>query len=46
VTEAVREDEQLRKGFQSVFVALAGLVLAEMADPAAAQAILAAIAGG
>jgi hypothetical protein len=45
VLAAFGKNEQLRKVFWSVFIAIAGLVLAEVADPAAAQAILAAITG-
>jgi hypothetical protein len=46
VLEAFGKNEQTRKIFWALFIATAGLVLAEIADPAAAQAILAAIAGG
>jgi len=45
VLEAFGKNEQVKKVFWSVFIILAGLVLAEVADPATAQAILAAIAG-
>ena len=46
VLEAFGKNEQVRKVFWAVFAALAGLVLAQVLDPQAAQAILAAIAGG
>ena len=39
------KNEQFRKVFWAVFAALAGLVLAQVADPATAQAILALITG-
>jgi len=45
VLEAFGKNEQVKKVFWSVFIILAGLVLAEVADPATAQAILAAITG-
>jgi F0F1-type ATP synthase assembly protein I len=45
VLEAFGKNEQVKKVFWSVFIVLAGLVLAEVADPATAQAILAAITG-
>ena len=45
VLEAFGKNEQVKKVFWSVFVVLAGLVLAEVADPGTAQAILAAITG-
>jgi len=45
VLDAFGKNEQMRKVFWSVFIALAGLVLAQVLDPAAAQAILAAITG-
>jgi len=45
VLEAFGKNEQVKKVFWSVFIATAGLVLAEVVDPATAQAILAAITG-
>lgn len=45
VLEAFGKNEQIRKVFWALFLAVAGLVLAEIADPAAAQNILAALAG-
>jgi len=45
VLEEFGKNEQVRKVFWSVFIVLAGLVLAEVVDPATAQAILAAITG-
>ena len=45
VLEAFGRNEQTRKVFWALFVATAGLVLAEVLDPAAAQAVLAAITG-
>jgi len=45
VLEAFGKNEQVKKVFWSVFVILAGLVLAEVVDPATAQALLAAITG-
>jgi hypothetical protein len=45
VLEAFGKNEQTRKVFWGLFAALAGLVLAQVVDPAAAQAILAAITG-
>jgi hypothetical protein len=39
------KNEQTRKVFWALFIATAGLVLAEVVDPATAQAILAAITG-
>ena len=45
VLEAFGRNEQTRKVFWALFVATAGLVLAEVVDPAAAQEILAAITG-
>ncbi len=41
VLEAFGKNEQTRKVFWALFLALAGLVLAEIADPAAVQGILA-----
>ncbi len=43
--EAFGKNEQVKKVFWSVFIATAGLVLAEVVDPVTAQQILAAIAG-
>jgi hypothetical protein len=45
VLEAFGKNEQMRKVFWALFAALAGLVLAQVVDPAMAQAILAAITG-
>jgi hypothetical protein len=45
VLDAFGKNEQTRKVFWALFVATAGLVLAQVVDPAAAQAILAAITG-
>jgi hypothetical protein len=45
VLDAFGRNEQTKKVFWALFVATAGLVLAEVVDPAAAQAILAAITG-
>jgi hypothetical protein len=45
VLEAFGKNEQTRKVFWALFTATAGLVLAQVVDPAAAQAILAAITG-
>jgi hypothetical protein len=45
VLEAFGKNEQVKKVFWSVFIVLAGLVLAEVVDPATAQAVLAAITG-
>ena len=39
------KNEQTRKVFWALVIATAGLVLAQVVDPAAAQAILAAITG-
>ena len=48
-TEAILEtfgkNEQMKKVFWALFLAVAGLVLAEIADPAIAEKILAALAG-
>jgi hypothetical protein len=43
--EAFGKNEQIRKVFWALFIATAGLVLAVVADPVTAQAILAAITG-
>jgi len=45
VLEQFGKNEQTRKVFWALFIATAGLVLAEIADPAAAQAILAVMTG-
>lgn len=49
-TETIRElfgkNEQFRKVFWALFVSLAGLVLAQVADPATAQAVLGILTGG
>jgi F0F1-type ATP synthase assembly protein I len=45
VLVAFGKNEQVKKVFWSVFIILAGLVLAEVVDPVTAQAILAAITG-
>jgi hypothetical protein len=45
VLEQFGKNEQTRKVFWALFIATAGLVLAEVVDPVTAQKILAAIAG-
>jgi hypothetical protein len=45
VLEAFGKNEQVKKVFWSVFIILAGLVLAEVADPATAQKIAEILAG-
>jgi len=45
ILELFGKNEQFRKVFWAVFVTLAGLVLAQVADPATAQAILALLTG-
>ena len=45
VIDAFGKNEQIRKVFWTLFLAVAGLVLAEIADPVAAETILAALAG-
>ncbi|OPX64560.1 MAG: hypothetical protein A4E33_00807 [Methanoregula sp. PtaB.Bin085] len=45
VLDAFGRNEQTRKVFWALFVALAGLVLAEIAEPAAAQKIAEILAG-
>lgn len=45
VMEAFGKNEQVKKVFWTVFIALAGLVLAQVVDPATAQAILSLITG-
>ena len=45
VLEAFGKNEQARKVFWAVFIAFAGLVLAQVVDPATAQAILSLITG-
>jgi hypothetical protein len=45
VLDAFGKNEQTRKVFWALFTATAGLVLAQVVDPAIAQAILAAIVG-
>jgi hypothetical protein len=45
VLEAFGKNEQTKKVFWALFVALAGLVLAEVLDPAAAQAVLEILGG-
>jgi hypothetical protein len=45
ILEVFGKNEQIRKVFWTVFVALAGLVLAQVVDPATAQVILALITG-
>lgn len=45
VLEAFGKNEQVRKVFWAVFIAFAGLVLAQVVDPATAQAILSLITG-
>jgi hypothetical protein len=46
VLEAFGKNEQTKKVFWALFIATAGLVLAEVVDPATAQAILATMTGG
>jgi hypothetical protein len=43
--EAFGKNEQVKKVFWSVFIILAGLVLAEVVDPATAQKIAEILAG-
>jgi len=45
VLEAFGRNEQVKKVFWAVFIAFAGLVLAQVADPAMAQKILSLITG-
>jgi len=45
VLEAFGKNEQVKKVFWALFIATAGLVLAEVVDPVLAQAVLAAITG-
>jgi hypothetical protein len=45
VFEQFGKNEQTKKVFRALFIATAGLVLAEVVDPATAQALLAAITG-
>jgi hypothetical protein len=45
VLDAFGRNEQTQKVFWALFLALAGLVLAQVLDPVAAQAVLAAITG-
>ncbi|OPY32812.1 MAG: hypothetical protein A4E34_02189 [Methanoregula sp. PtaU1.Bin006] len=45
ILELFGKNEQFRKVFWAVFVALAGLVLAQVADPATVQAVLALLTG-
>ena len=45
VLEAFGKNEQFRKVFWTLFAAFAGLVLAQVVDPATAQAVLALITG-
>jgi hypothetical protein len=45
VLEAFGKNGQTRKVFRALFTATAGLVLAQVVDPSAAQAVLAAITG-
>lgn len=45
VLEAFGKNEQTKKVFWALFIATAGLVLAQVVDPAAAQQILSALAG-
>jgi hypothetical protein len=45
VLDAFGKNEQTRKVFWSVFIALAGLVMARVVDPVTTQTILAAITG-
>jgi hypothetical protein len=45
VLDAFGKNEQTKKVFWALFIATAGLVLAEVVDPVTAQQILAAIAG-
>jgi hypothetical protein len=46
VLDAFGRNGQVKKVFRALFVATAGLVLAQVVDPVAAQAVLAAITGG
>jgi hypothetical protein len=46
VLGAFGKNEQAKKVFWAVFIAFAGLVLAQVVDPATAQAILSLITGG
>lgn len=41
----LRPSEQVKKVFWTVFIGMAGLVLARVVDPVTAQAVLGAIAG-
>jgi hypothetical protein len=43
--EAFGKNEQVKKVFWTVFIGMAGLVLARVVDPVTAQAFLGAIAG-
>jgi len=45
VIEALGKNEQVKKVFWTLFVAMAGLVLAQVADPVTAQQVVGAIAG-
>jgi len=45
ILQTVGRNEQIKKVFWSLFLAVAGLVLAEIADPAVAEKIVAIIAG-
>lgn len=45
VLEAFGRNEQAKKVFWAVFIAFAGLILAEVVDPATAQAIISLITG-
>jgi hypothetical protein len=45
VLEAFGRNEQAKKVFWAVFIAFAGLVLAQVVDPATAQTILSLITG-
>jgi hypothetical protein len=45
VLDAFGKNEHLRKVFWTLFLAIAGLVLARIVDPATAQQIIAALTG-
>ncbi|MFA4877059.1 MAG: hypothetical protein WC586_06565 [Methanoregula sp.] len=45
VIEAFGKNEQVRKVFWTLFVAMAGLVLARVVDPGMAQQVVGAMAG-
>jgi hypothetical protein len=45
ILETLGKNEQIKKVFWSLFLAIAGLVLAEIVDPVTAEKIVAALAG-